>query len=71
MQAATTALRIDPACAEAMLYIVALAMTMGDVATAGTYLGEVGEGIEQGAVRNPHVMRFYKMQLARYQARGR
>jgi tetratricopeptide (TPR) repeat protein len=71
LQAATNALRIDPESAEAMLYIVALAMTMGDVATAGTYLGEVGEGIEQGTVRNHNVTRFYKMQLARYQARGK
>lgn len=71
LQAATNALRIDPESAEAMLYIVALAMTMGDVATAGTYLGEVGEGIEQGVVRNHNVTRFYKMQLARYQARGK
>lgn len=71
LQAATNALRIDPQSAEAMLYIVALAMTMGDVATAGTYLGEVGEGIEQGTVRNHNVTRFYKMQLARYQARGK
>jgi hypothetical protein len=54
-----------------MLYIVALGMTIGDVATAGTYLGEVGEGIEQGKVRNQNVTRFYKMQLARYQARGK
>ena len=71
LQAATNALRIDPESAEAMLYIVAIGMTVGDVATAGTYLGEVGEEIEQGKVLNQNVTRLYKMQLARYQARGK
>jgi Flp pilus assembly protein TadD len=69
--AITTALRIEPESAEAMLYLVAVSITVGDVSTAGTYLGEVGEAIEQGKVANQNVIRFYKMQLARYEARGR
>jgi hypothetical protein len=55
---------------EAMLYLVAIALTMGDLSTAGTYLGEVREAIEAGTISNQHIVRFYKMQLARYQARG-
>ena len=66
-----TALRIEPESTEGMLYLVAVSMTVGDVSTAGTYLGEVGEAIEQGKVANQNVIRFYKMQLARYQARGK
>jgi Flp pilus assembly protein TadD len=69
--AVNTALRIEPESAEAMLYLVAISMTIGDVSTAGTYLGEVGDAIEQGKVLNQNVIRFYKMQLARYQARGK
>lgn len=69
--AANNALRIDPESAESMLYVVAIALTMGDVATAGTYLGEVGEAIDQGKVKNQSANRFYKMQLARYQVRGK
>ena len=69
--AITTALRLEPESAEVMLYLVAVSMTVGDVSTAGTYLGEVGEAIEQGKVANQNVIRFYKMQLARYQARGK
>ena len=69
--AVNTALRIEPESAEAMVYLVAISLTVGDASTAGTYLGEIGEAIEQGKVANQNVIRFYKMQLARYQARGR
>jgi Flp pilus assembly protein TadD len=69
--AITTALRLEPESAEVMLYLVALSMTVGDMSTAGTYLGEVGEAIEQGKVANQNVIRLYRMQLARYQARGK
>jgi hypothetical protein len=71
LSAANHALRIDSKNAEAMLYVVAIALTTGDVATAGTYLGEVGEAVEQGKVKSQNVTRFYKMQLARYQLRGK
>jgi tetratricopeptide (TPR) repeat protein len=71
LAAANNALRINPESAESMLYVVAISLTMGDAATAGTYLGEVGEAIEQGKVKNQGATRFYKMQLARYQVRGK
>lgn len=71
LRAAKSALRINPESAEAMLYIVALSLTLGDASTAGTYLGEVGESIEQDKVSNQHVARLFKMQLARYQNRGK
>lgn len=71
LSAANHALRIDPKSTEAMLYLVAISLTSGDVATAGTYLGEVGEMVEQGKVKNQNVTRFFKMQLARYQLRGK
>ena len=71
LRAAKSALRINPDSAEAMLYVVALSLTLGDASTAGTYLGEVGESIEQEKVSNQHVARFFKMQLARYQNRSK
>lgn len=69
-RAAKQALQCEPEGVEAMLYVAALGLTLGDFNTAGTYLGEAGERIEQGRVTNPHVPRFFKMQLARYQARA-
>jgi len=65
--AARTALQNDPEFIEAMLYLVACLLFAGDFNTAGTFLGEVGERIESGAVDNPEVARFYRMQLARYE----
>jgi len=67
--AAQQALRCDPESTEAMVYLAAVFLTSGDFNSAGTYLGEVGERIEMGKVRNPHTVRAYKMQLARYQSR--
>jgi tetratricopeptide (TPR) repeat protein len=70
LQAAKNALRSEPESVEAMLYITTMCLTTGDFSTAGTYLGEVGERIEQGKITNPNVTRFFKMQLARYQSRS-
>ena len=70
LQATKNALRAESNMPEAMLYLVAIALTMGDLSTAGTYLGEVREAIEAGTISNQHIVRFYKMQLARYQSRG-
>jgi len=68
--ATKNALRSEPESVEAMLYVATLCLTTGDYSTAGTYLGEVGEKIEQGRVANPNVTRFFRMQLARYQSRS-
>ena len=65
--AARTALQNDAEFIEAMLYLVACLLFAGDFNTAGTFLGEVGERIESGSVDNPDVVRFYQMQLARYE----
>lgn len=63
------ALKIDPGFQEAMLYLVACLLTTGDFSSAGTYLGELGEMIESGALESPNMLRFYRAQLARYQTR--
>ena len=63
------ALRADPNCSEAMLYLAACQLATGDFNSAGTYLGEVGERIEGGVIDDPSQIRFYKAQLARYQNR--
>lgn len=69
IQAASQALRVNPELAEAQLFLVACLLTTGDYNSAGTYLGEVGERIESGQVRDPNVIRFYRTQLARFQSR--
>ena len=69
VQAARQALRVDAQSVEATLYLTACLMTTGDFNSAGTYLGEVGEKIESGAVGDPNLLRFFRMQLARFQSR--
>jgi len=64
--AARQALRIDPDFTEAMLFLISCLLTAGDYNSAGTYLGEVGEKIESGAVDHPNIIRFYGAQMARY-----
>ena len=66
-QAARTALQQDPEFVEAMLYLVACLLVAGDLNTAGTFLGEVSERVESGSVENPDAVRFFRMQLARYE----
>jgi len=67
--AAKAALRLEQDSVEAMLFLAMAALALKDINTAGTYLGEVGDRLEQGGVSNPNVARLYKMQLARYQNR--
>jgi Flp pilus assembly protein TadD len=70
LAAAKSGLKCAPDSVEAMLYVVTLSLTLGDFSAAGTYLGEVGERIEDGHVVSPSAVRMYKMQLSRYQARN-
>ena len=70
LSAAKHALRLEPDNSEAMLFVVSLSLSLGDVSTAGTYLGEVSERIDQGLVTNPHTVRLFKMQMSRFKSRG-
>lgn len=67
---ARQALRLDPDFVPATLFLVASLLSTRDYNSAGTFLGEVGEKIESGAVEDPALIRFYKGQLARFQTRG-
>ncbi len=69
-QTAQQALRLDPSSVEAHLYLSACQLSLGDYNSAGTHLGEVAEHIESGTVDNNDLIRFYRMQLARYQNRA-
>lgn len=69
LTATRQALRVDPNFVEATLFLVTCLLTTGDVNSAGTYLGELGEMIESGAIEDPLMIRFYRTQLARYQNR--
>ena len=66
LQAARRALKLQPESATAMMLIVTASLTIGDISTAGTYLGEVGELVEQGKIAEPNLIRLFKMQMARY-----
>jgi Tfp pilus assembly protein PilF len=67
--ASRQALRSEPGFVEAILYLATCLLTTGDLNSAGTYLGEVGELIEGGVVEDANVIRFYRAQLARFQSR--
>lgn len=69
LQAARTALRLDPQSVETMLFIVICSMGLGDFNSAGSWLGEVRDRIEGGQVHDNHLIRLYRAQLARYQSR--
>lgn len=69
--ASRRALKLQPQSAEAMMFVVLTALSVKDANTAGTYLGEVGDMIDQGKATDPNLIRLYKMQLARYQGRGK
>lgn len=64
--AARRALKAQPDSAVAMIVLVTTSLTLGDRGTAGTYLGEINEMIEQGSVTDPNLIRVFKMQMARY-----
>ena len=69
-EAARRAVKLSPKSVEALLFLSACLLTVADLSTAGTILGEVQDLIEAGAVHHPQLVRFYKVQLARYQNRG-
>ena len=66
---AKNALRSEPDGVLACLMLVVALFAQGDYSAAGTYLGEIGEKIESGAVDDPRIIRFYKGQLARYKSK--
>lgn len=68
-QAALQAVKINENSVEAMMLLAVVSMILGDFNSAGTYLGEVGEKIENGAVAEPNLVRLYKTQVARFETR--
>ena len=66
---AKRAYNADPNSIEAQLFYVSFLIIQGDFGTAGTLLGEVQEKIDGGQTSSQNVIRFYRMQLARYEAR--
>ena len=69
VQAARKAHKIDPDSVEAELFLAANLLTVGDFNTAGSLLGEIGEKIENGKIDNPEVVRFFQIQMARFETR--
>lgn len=67
LDAARHAARSKQYSVQAMLFEVACHLSLNDMPSAGTLLGEIGEKIENGELHDPHMLRFYRAQLARYQ----
>lgn len=70
-EVARKVLRLEPESAEGMMFLVMAALTSHDVTTAGTFLGEIGDLIDQGKAKDPNLIRLFKMQMARYQGRAK
>lgn len=68
-QSVKRALKAAPQSQEALLFLVTCLLSAGDYSSAGTYLGEIGEMIDEGELEDPAKIRFFKLQLARYQNR--
>lgn len=69
LESARQALKCEPDLVQAQMYLVVCAMILGDYNTAGTYLGEVGEKVENGEIFDQTIIRFFNAQLARFQQR--
>lgn len=65
------AMKINAQSEITILYFITCLLVVGDYNAAGTYLGEIGEKIEAGLVADPKLIRFYKIQLARYQVESK
>jgi predicted Zn-dependent protease len=65
-ESARRALKVQPSSPAAIILLVTTALALGDKSTAGTYLGELKELIDQGIVNDPNVIRLFKMQMVRY-----
>lgn len=68
LKAAREAYRINQDSVIVQLFLIAALLSAGDIASAGTHLGEVGELIEQGNVEDVNVVRFYRAQVVRYRS---
>ncbi len=72
VHAAKQALQIDPESVEGLLLFISGLINEKDFAAAGAYLGEVGDLVARFSGKisiSSEAMRFYKVQLARYQNR--
>jgi Tfp pilus assembly protein PilF len=68
-KSAKRAHNIEPESVEAILFLTACLLTIGDYSRAGTFLGEIAEKVDSGAVADQNILRFYRAQLARYENR--
>lgn len=68
LQCAQRAHKAQPESVEALLLQVTCLLSLDDLNGAGTLLGEVGDRVDGGEISQPHILRFYRAQLARYQS---
>ncbi len=68
--AARQALRIDPQSLPALLMLTSALLNAGDVTTAGSYLGEIQDRLEEGETIPATHIRIFKALLARHSSRG-
>jgi Flp pilus assembly protein TadD len=66
LEAAKQAVRVQNDSPAGLILVVVNALTLGDRSTAGTYLGELKDMIDQGIIVEPNIIRLFKMQMVRY-----
>jgi Flp pilus assembly protein TadD len=62
-------LRREPSDPQAMLMTVICSLSTGDLNNAGTYLGELKDGIDGDSITEPTLIRLYSSQMVRFQSR--
>jgi hypothetical protein len=67
LDAARQGLKAEPRDVGLRIFLIIGLFALGDIAAAGTELGEVGELLELSPPEDAAVYRLYKSQLARYQ----
>jgi len=67
LESAKQAYKLNPESIEITLYLACCCLTVADYNAAGIYLGEVTDKIEAGVTISPNLMRFYRLQITRFQ----
>ena len=65
---AEAAKKLDGGSARTSLFLASIMFALNDLTFVGSLLGEAGDALESDPNSDPNLVRFYKIQLARFQA---
>lgn len=68
LDCADQAIKCNPELKQAILFQATCYLSLRDLSSAGTLLGEYGDLIDNGQISEPNHIRFFRTQIARFQA---